>query len=108
MIEIRAASAADADALAELRWEFRAPRAAQTESRDAFVLRCAGWMRAELSSGRWKAWVAVEDARIVGQAWMYFMPRSSWYRKNWWCSGVRSSLALMTWWRSDSMSSKTT
>jgi len=75
MIEIRAASAADADALAELRWEFRAPRAAQTESRDAFVLRCAGWMRAELSSGRWKAWVAVEDARIVGQAWMYFMPK---------------------------------
>jgi hypothetical protein len=28
--------------------------------------------------------------------WMYFRPRSIWYRKNWWCSGVRSSLALMT------------
>jgi hypothetical protein len=28
--------------------------------------------------------------------WMYFSPRSIWYRKNWWCSGVRSSFALMT------------
>lgn len=28
--------------------------------------------------------------------WMYFKPRSIWYKKNWWCSGVRSSLALMT------------
>ncbi|HEY2850071.1 MAG TPA: GNAT family N-acetyltransferase [Gemmatimonadaceae bacterium] len=75
MIAIRPASPADADALAELRWEFRAPRAAQTESHDAFMTRCADWMRAELSSGRWKAWVALEDARIVGQAWMYFVPK---------------------------------
>jgi ribosomal protein S18 acetylase RimI-like enzyme len=75
MIEIRAAFAADAEALAELRWEFRASRAAQTESRDEFMRRCADWMRAELSSGRWKAWVALEDARVVGQAWMYFMPK---------------------------------
>jgi GNAT superfamily N-acetyltransferase len=75
MTEIRLASPADADALAELRWEFRAPRATQTESRDAFMTRCADWMRAELSSGRWKAWVALEDARIVGQAWMYFLPK---------------------------------
>ena len=28
--------------------------------------------------------------------WMYFKPRSIWYKKNWWCSGVRSSFALMT------------
>ena len=28
--------------------------------------------------------------------WMYFNPRSIWYRKNWWCSGVKSSLALIT------------
>ena len=26
----------------------------------------------------------------------YLRPRNIWYRKNWWCSGVRSSLALMT------------
>lgn len=27
---------------------------------------------------------------------MYLRPRSIWYRKNWWCSGVKSSLALIT------------
>jgi hypothetical protein len=27
---------------------------------------------------------------------MYLRPLSIWYRKNWWCSGVRSSLALIT------------
>lgn len=35
-------------------------------------------------------------ARSGAPEWIYFNPRSIWYRKNWWCSGVRSSLALMT------------
>ena len=38
-------------------------------------MRCGDWMRTELASGRWKAWVALEDTRILGQAWMYFMPK---------------------------------
>ena len=28
--------------------------------------------------------------------WMYLSPLNIWYRKNWWCSGVRSSFALIT------------
>jgi ribosomal protein S18 acetylase RimI-like enzyme len=75
MIEIRPASPDDADAMAELRWEFRAPRAAQTESPDAFKARCGQWMRGELASGRWSAWVAVDGSRIVGQLWMYLLPK---------------------------------
>jgi GNAT superfamily N-acetyltransferase len=71
MIEIRSASPADAGALAELRWEFRVARAPATEAHDAFVARCAAWMRAELTAPeKWRAWVAVADGAIVGQVWM--------------------------------------
>jgi len=71
MIEIRSASPADAAALAELRWEFRVARAPATEAHDAFVARCAAWMRAELTAeGRWRGWVAVADGAIVGQTWL--------------------------------------
>jgi GNAT superfamily N-acetyltransferase len=71
MIDIRSALPADAGALAELRWEFRVARAPATETHDAFVARCAAWMCAELTAAnRWRAWVAVADGAIVGQAWV--------------------------------------
>ena len=69
MIEIRPATAADAGALAELRWEFRAGRQAPVEDRAAFVARCAAWMRDALASD-WRAWLAVDEGRIVGHAWL--------------------------------------
>ena len=88
MIAIRAAQPSDATALAELRWEFRAGRDAPVESREAFVARCAAWMRKELASGdAWRAWVAEEmhdpaarsgpggsdtgSRRVVGQVWLH-------------------------------------
>ena len=68
---IRAAVAADAERLAELRWEFRVARAPATEDHDAFVRRCADWMRRELDSQAvWRAWVAVSGESIVGQVWL--------------------------------------
>ncbi len=71
MIEVRVASANDARALAELRWEFRIARAPANETHDAFVARCEEWMRRELASAaRWRAWVAVVDGTIVGQTWV--------------------------------------
>jgi GNAT superfamily N-acetyltransferase len=70
-VEIRCAAPADAEALAELRWEFRVARAPATEDHDRFVSRCAAWMRDELTSGRrWRAWLAVADGSVVGQAWL--------------------------------------
>ena len=54
MIEIRAATPADARALAELRWEFRAGKTPPTEAHEAFVARCAAWMSAELERGAWR------------------------------------------------------
>ena len=71
MIEIRAATASESDALAGLRWEFRSAQDPPTESQDEFVRRCAAWMRRELSTGAaWSAWVAVDRQAIVGQVWV--------------------------------------
>lgn len=76
MIDVRDATPADAAALAELRWEFRAGRDEPVEKHDAFVERCAAWMRRELTAGDpWRAMVAVavdhQDTPIVGQVWIH-------------------------------------
>jgi GNAT superfamily N-acetyltransferase len=72
MIDIRRAASTDAAAMAELRWEFRAGRQPPTESHDAFLKRCAAWMRRELATaGAWRAWVAVDNRAIVGQVWLH-------------------------------------
>ncbi|HEX3644011.1 MAG TPA: GNAT family N-acetyltransferase [Vicinamibacterales bacterium] len=71
MIEIRTAAVTDAQALAELRWEFRSVQDPATEPHDDFVRRCAEWMRRELSiGGSWQVWVAVDRNAIVGQVWV--------------------------------------
>jgi GNAT superfamily N-acetyltransferase len=67
---IRPATPADARHLAELRHEFRSPRAANTESREEFLGRCTAWMQAHLATDRWFCWVAVRDERIVGHVWL--------------------------------------
>jgi GNAT superfamily N-acetyltransferase len=72
MNAIRAATIIDARVLAELRWDFRSAQNPAVETHDAFVRRCAAWMRRELQEGReWKAWVAVHQHAIVGQAWLH-------------------------------------
>jgi GNAT superfamily N-acetyltransferase len=72
---IRFATTADATALAELRWEFRAAKTTPTETHDAFVTRCAGWMREELGRGAWRAWVAEDGGRVVGQLWLQLVSK---------------------------------
>ena len=76
MTDIRRASSADAGAMAELRWEFRAGRQPPTETCAAFIKRCAAWMRRELTAGNaWRAWVAVNGGVIVGQVWLHTIPK---------------------------------
>ena len=71
MSEIRVAVPGDADRLAQLRWDFRVARAPVQEDHDAFLRRCADWMRRELASQAvWRAWVAVAGEEIVGQLWL--------------------------------------
>ena len=75
MTDIRPAAPVDARALAELRWEFRAGKTPPTETHDAFVDRCEAWMSVELARGVWRAWVAEEDGRVVGQIWLQVMSK---------------------------------
>ena len=75
MTGIRAAAAADATALAELRWEFRTSGSDPNETHDAFVRRCTAWMLRELQRGSWHAWVAVDDEAIVGQVWLFVVEK---------------------------------
>lgn len=68
--QVRPATVDDAPSLAELRYEFRATLGDATEPRDAFVARCEAWMRERLTSGAWHAWVAIDDAAVVGTIWV--------------------------------------
>src|SRR5439155_8009662 len=73
--DVRPAAVADARALAELRWEFRSGKTPPTEPREAFLDRCAAWMSLELARGAWRAWVATENGRIVGQIWLQVLSK---------------------------------
>ncbi|MGH9141284.1 MAG: GNAT family N-acetyltransferase [Vicinamibacterales bacterium] len=76
MIEIRAATIADATLLAELRWDFRSTQHPPREAHEPFVRRCTAWMRRELQNGSaWKAWVAVDQQVIVGQVWLHTLQK---------------------------------
>ena len=71
MIQVRRAIPDDAAALAELRWDFRSGREPAVEPHDAFIERCAVWMRRELEGRTWQAWVAIDEhGAIVGQVWV--------------------------------------
>ena len=67
---IRPATVRDAPMLAGLRWEFRAGRDRPVEAEQTFVDRCTAWMARELAGSAWRSWVAVDDARIIGQVWL--------------------------------------
>jgi N-acetylglutamate synthase-like GNAT family acetyltransferase len=76
VVVIRRASTDDAEALARLRWEFRAAIGQADEAEDAFVARCAAWMRARLAEGAaWRAWVAEVDGEAAGTAWLQLIEK---------------------------------
>ena len=70
---IRPATPGDARTLAELRWEFRAGRSPSVEDQAAFIDRCTAWMARELAGDAWRAWVAVDGNRIIGQVWVHLI-----------------------------------
>jgi GNAT superfamily N-acetyltransferase len=74
-VAICRAVAEDAEALAALRWEFRAPLGRVNEHSDAFVRRCAEWMRTRLAREAWRAWVAEAGGRIVGTVWLQLLEK---------------------------------
>jgi GNAT superfamily N-acetyltransferase len=70
MATIRGATPDDAQALAGLRYEFRAAERGAAEPRDRFVERCTAWMRERLHEGSWRCFVAQVDGAIVGHVWL--------------------------------------
>lgn len=70
------ASPADAQALAGLRYDFRAAMNEATEDREAFVERCAEWMSRRLQTGTpWRCWVAEDVGAVVGHLWLQIIEK---------------------------------
>jgi GNAT superfamily N-acetyltransferase len=75
-IRIRLASAADADELARLRWDFSPDEIAASgqifdEFRDGF----RGFAAPALASGNWAVWVAEERQRLRANIWVEIIPK---------------------------------
>jgi GNAT superfamily N-acetyltransferase len=71
MSRVRVAEPGDADALARLRWEFRAALGRPEEAEPDFQIRCARWMRERLGrDGAWRCWLAAEGEQPVGTVWL--------------------------------------
>lgn len=77
MATVRRGTPNDAEALARLRFEFRASVNEATETEVAFVARAEPWMRDRLAGdGRWHCWV-VEDAAglVAGHLWLQLIEK---------------------------------
>jgi GNAT superfamily N-acetyltransferase len=69
-INVRLASASDADALARLRYAFRSSVGEVSEGEAEFVGRCRLWMEERLGEGgAWRCWVAERGGELVGNVW---------------------------------------
>jgi GNAT superfamily N-acetyltransferase len=67
-IRIRLATSGDSNALAELRYRFRAEAGSAMETKSRFVRRCAAWMKKRLrsSSRSWRCWVLHDGKQLLG------------------------------------------
>ncbi len=73
---IRAATPADAQVLAQLRFEFRAGESPATEDEESFIARCLPWMRSRLAQpGPWQAWVAEAPGTVTGNLWLQLIEK---------------------------------
>ena len=66
--QIRVATSGDWNALAEMRYRFRAELGSPTEPKSGFVRRCGSWMRKRFDSGssRWRCWVLEGSKQVLG------------------------------------------
>src|SRR5512139_1067611 len=75
-MHIRPATAADAFALASLRYDFRAAMNPPEEPREHFVARASRWMAERLQPGRpWYCWLAEEEGSAIGQLWLQIIEK---------------------------------
>lgn len=73
---VRAATPADAEHLAVLRYRFRSEFSAPIESETEFVARATHWFADRLTDERWRGWVAVgDDGLIVGHVFVQLIEK---------------------------------
>ncbi len=73
---IRSGTGADAWALAQLRFEFRASIDPATEPADRFLSRCKEWMAHRLQpDAPWRCWVVEQEGELVGMAWVMIIDK---------------------------------
>jgi N-acetylglutamate synthase-like GNAT family acetyltransferase len=77
MIEIRRATPGDADELARLRWDFRVEHGTRVSPTfEAFAEEFRAFTTDVLADGtRWRAWVAQDEGRLVGCAWLQIVEK---------------------------------
>ncbi|MEU9337656.1 GNAT family N-acetyltransferase [Streptomyces sp. NPDC048290] len=70
-IGVRPAGVGDARALAELRWHAKREEAGADPVGEDFAARCEEWLRARLTAGTWRAWLAeTAEGRVCGQVFL--------------------------------------
>ncbi len=73
---VRRATADDAEALADLRYEFRARRVVAVEDADGFRTRFVEWTREHLTGdGPWRTWVLEHEGETVGNVWLQIVQK---------------------------------
>jgi GNAT superfamily N-acetyltransferase len=67
-IQIRLATSGDWNALAEMRYRFRAELGTPTEPKSRFVRRCTSWIRKrfDFDSSPWRCWVVDDGKQLLG------------------------------------------
>jgi ribosomal protein S18 acetylase RimI-like enzyme len=77
MVEIRRATAGDADELARLRWDFRVEQGTPaSRTFDAFAVEFRAFVADALADGaHWRACVAEDEGRLVGCVWLQFVEK---------------------------------
>ena len=67
-VRIRLATSGDWNALAEMRYRFRAELGSATEPKSRFVRRCISWMqeRFDVDTSPWRCWVADDGKQLLG------------------------------------------
>ena len=77
MVEIRRATLDDADELARLRWDFRVEHGTPVSSTfEAFAEGFRAFATDVLADGTpWRAWVAEDEGRLVGCAWLQLVEK---------------------------------
>ena len=67
-VRIRMAKLTDCDALAELRYQFRAEAGSATETKSRFLRRCTPWMKKYFCSrsSPWRCWVLDDGKQLLG------------------------------------------